>query len=107
MARKLRVKRGDQVVVRAGKDKGKAGEILRVLKMKDRVFVQGVNMVKKHQRPSQTSPGGITEIEASIHISNVGLIDPKTRLPTRIGYRFTEDGTKVRYAKRTGDLVDK
>ena len=107
MARKLRVKRGDQVMVRAGKDKGKSGEILRVLKLKDRVVVQGVNMVKKHQRPSQTSPGGINEIEASIHISNVGLVDPKTQLPTRIGYRFTEDGTKVRYAKRSGDLVDK
>lgn len=107
MARKMRLKKGDQVVVRTGKDKGKSGEILRVMKKDNRIIVLGVNMVKKHQRPTQTSPGGINEFEAPIHVSNVGLADPKTKEPTRVGYRFLDDGKKVRFAKASGEVVDK
>ncbi len=106
MAGKRKVKKGDRVIVRTGRDKGKTGEIVRVLAKRERVVVQGVNMVKRHTRPSQTSAGGIVEKEASIHISNVAHIDPKTSLPTRVGYKFLEDGRKVRYAKRSGEVID-
>jgi large subunit ribosomal protein L24 len=103
---KMRVKRGDQVVVLTGRDKGKTGEILRVDRERNRVLVQGVNMAKRHQRPTQTSPGGINEFEASIHVSNVALIDPDTRKPTRVGYKTLDDGRKVRFAKRSGEIID-
>lgn len=106
MAGKRKVRKGDRVIVQTGRDKGKTGEILRVLTKRERVVVQGVNMVKRHTRPSQTSAGGIVEKEASIHISNVAHIDPKTSLPTRVGYKFLEDGRKVRYAKRSGEVID-
>lgn len=106
MAGKRKVRKGDRVIVRTGRDKGKTGEILHVLTKRERVVVQGVNMVKRHTRPSQTSAGGIVEKEASIHISNVAHIDPKTSLPTRVGYKFLEDGRKVRYAKRSGEVID-
>ena len=106
MAEKFKIKRGDKVVVRTGKDKGKSGEVLRVLRQEDRVLVQGVNMVKRHQRPSQVAPGGIIEKEAPLHISNVALADPKTDLPTRVGYRFDDGGRKLRYAKRSGEPID-
>lgn len=106
MAEKFKIKRGDKVVVRTGKDKGKSGEVLRVLRQEDRVLVQGVNMVKRHQRPSQVGPGGIIEKEAPLHISNVALADPKTDLPTRVGHRFDDDGRKLRYAKRSGEPID-
>ena len=106
MASKMRIKKGDRVVVRTGRDKGKTGEVVQVLRARERVIVQGVNLMKRHTRPSQTSPGGIMEIEAAIHVSNVALIDPKGDLPTRVGYRFLEDGTKVRFAKRSGEVVD-
>jgi large subunit ribosomal protein L5 len=89
MARKFKIRKGDKVVAITGKDKGKTGEVLRVLRKEDRVLVQGLNMVKRHQRPSQVSPGGILEKEASLHISNVALIDPKT-LPAmmeQFGYK--------------------
>jgi len=103
---KMRVKRGDQVVVLTGRDKGKSGEVLRVDRERNRVLVQGVNMMKRHQRPTQTSPGGINEFEASIHVSNVALIDPDTRKPTRVGYKTLDDGRKVRFAKRSGEIID-
>ena len=103
---KMRVKRGDQVVVVTGRDKGKTGEVLRVDRERNRVLVQGVNMAKRHQRPTQTSPGGINEFEASIHVSNVALIDPDTRKPTRVGYKTLDDGRKVRFAKRSGEIID-
>jgi large subunit ribosomal protein L24 len=103
---KMRVKRGDQVVVLTGRDKGKTGEVLRVDRERSRVLVQGVNMAKRHQRPTQTSPGGINEFEASIHVSNVALIDPDTRKPTRVGYKTLDDGRKVRFAKRSGEIID-
>jgi large subunit ribosomal protein L24 len=103
---KMRVKRGDEVVVLTGRDKGKTGEVLRVDRERKRVLVQGVNMAKRHQRPTQTSPGGINEFEASIHVSNVALIDPDTRKPTRVGYKTLDDGRKVRFAKRSGEIID-
>jgi large subunit ribosomal protein L24 len=93
-------------VVTTGRNKGKTGEVLRVLRDADRVLVQGINMVKRHTAPSQASPGGIIEKEASLHISNVAHIDPKTSEPTRVGYKVIDDGRKVRYAKRSGEIID-
>ncbi len=106
MAPKLKMKKGDRVVVRTGRDKGKTGEILRVFPTRMRAVVQGVNMVKRHTKPSQTAGGGIVEKEASIHISNLAHVDPKTGDPTRVGYKFLKDGRKVRYAKRSGEVID-
>ncbi len=106
MAKKFKIKKGDRVVAIAGKDKGKTGEVLRVLRKEDRLLVQGLNMVRRHQRPSQTNPGGIIDKEASIHISNVAHIDPKSDLPTRVGYKTIEGDRKVRYAKRSGETID-
>lgn len=103
---KLKVKKGDRVVVTTGRDKGMTGEIMRVLPKKNRAFVQGVNMVKRHTRPGQGQAGGIVEKEASIHVSNLAHIDPTTDKPTRVGYRFLKDGRKVRYAKRSGEVID-
>ena len=92
---KMRIKRGDQVVVLTGREKGKTGEVLRVDRERNRVLVQGVNMVKRHQRPTQTSPGGINEFEAMLHASNVALVDPDTSKPTRVGYKTLDDGNKA------------
>ncbi|MCL6454774.1 MAG: 50S ribosomal protein L24 [Alicyclobacillus sp.] len=104
----MSVKKGDKVVVIAGKDKSKTGEVLRVFPKEQRVLVSGVNIVKRHTKPSmQNQDGGILEKEAPIHVSNVLLADPKTGEPTRIGYKFLEDGTKVRYAKKSGEVIDK
>jgi large subunit ribosomal protein L24 len=103
---KLRMKKGDKVIVIAGKDKGKRGEVLKVMPAESRVIVQGVNMVKRHTRPSMGNPGGIVDKEASIHVSNVAHIDPKDNKPTRVGYRTLEDGRKVRFAKRSGEVLD-
>lgn len=104
---KMKVKKGDQVVVLTGRDKGKKGEVLRVDRARSRVLVQGVNMVKRHQRPSMTSPGGINEFEAAIHVSNVALVDPSTGEATRVGYRTLDDGKKVRFARRSGEVIDR
>jgi large subunit ribosomal protein L24 len=103
---KLKIKKGDKVVVIAGKDKGKTGEVLKVLPTEARVVVQGVNVMKRHTRPAMGNPGGIVEKEAALHISNVAHIDPKDQKPTRIGYRLLEDGKKVRFAKRSGEVLD-
>jgi len=103
---KFKVKKGDQVFILSGKDKGKTGEILKMVTDSQRAFVQGVNMAKRHTAPSQAGAGGIVEKEASVHISNVSLIDPKDNKATRIGYRSLEDGRKVRYAKRSGEIID-
>lgn len=103
---KLKMKKGDKVVVIAGKDKGKRGEVLKVLPTESRVLVQGINMVKRHTRPAMGNPGGIVEKEASIHVSNVAHIDPKDNKPTRIGYRVLDDGRKVRVARRSGEVLD-
>lgn len=106
MATKFKIKKGDKVVVTTGRDKGKQGEVLRVLRAEDRVLVQGVNMVKRHTAPSQMSPGGIVEKEAPLHISNVAHIDPKSNKPTRVGYKIDKDGRKTRIAKRSGEAID-
>ena len=106
MAKKFRIRRGDTVTVIAGKDRGRSGEVVRVDRDRDRVVVRGINMIKRHTRPTQQSGGGIISREASIHISNVAHVDPETRRPTRVGYRFLDDGRKVRFAKRSGEIVD-
>lgn len=102
-----KVKRGDTVVVLSGKDRGKSGEVLRVIPKENRVVVQGVNVVKRHQRPSMAQQGGIVEKEAPIHVSNVGLADPKDGAPTRVGFRVLDDGRKVRVARRSGETIDR
>ena len=107
MPTKFKIKKGDKVVVLTGRDKGKSGEVLRVVREEDRVLVQGVNMMKRHTRPAAGQPGGIIEKEATIHISNVAHIDPKSNEPTRVGYKILEDGRKVRFAKRSGEVLDK
>jgi len=105
MATKLKIKKGDKVVVITGRDKGKSGEVMRVLREENRVIVQGVHMVKRHQRQTMQVQGGIIEKEAPIHVSNVAHIDPKTQKPTRIGYRM--DGErKVRVARRSGETIE-
>ena len=101
-----KVRKGDTVFVLAGRDKGKRGNVLRVMPREQRVIVQGVNVVKRHTRQTQTQTGGIVEKEASIHISNVSLIDPSGGKPSRVGFRTLEDGRKVRYAKASGELID-
>src|SRR3546814_17299170 len=106
MATKLEYKKGDKGVVSTGRDKGKQGDVLRVLRAEERGLVQGVNMVKRHTAPSQMSPGGIVEKEAPLHISNVAHIDPKTKKPTRVGYKIDKDGRKTRIAKRSGEEID-
>ena len=99
------VKTGDQVKVIAGKDKGKEGVVVKTLAAKDRVVVEGVNIVKKHQKPNNQYPqGGIVELEAPIHVSNVQLLDPSTNEPTKVGYKV-EDGKKVRFAKKSGTTL--
>ncbi len=101
----MHVKKGDKVIVITGKDKGKTGTVIEALPKKDRVVVEGVNIIKKHQKPSQMNPeGGILEREAAIHVSNVMLLDPKTNKPTRVGYKV-EDGKKVRVAKKSGEII--
>ncbi len=102
---KLKIKKGDKVVIIAGKDKGKTGEVLRVVPKDMRVLVQGVNMVKRHTRPAMGQPGGIVEKEAMLHVSNVAHIDPKSDKPTRIGFK-TLDGRKVRFARKSGEVLD-
>lgn len=99
-------KKGDKVIVRIGRDKGKTGEILKVFPKRNRAIVQGVNKVKRHTRPTNTNAGGIIEKEGLIDISNLSHLDPKDDTPTRIGFRFLEDGRKVRFAKRSGEIID-
>ena len=101
-----RIKKGDNVVVLTGKDKGRTGTVLEMVNKTDRVLVQGINMVKRHTKQSQTSEGGIITKEAAIHISNVALADPKDGKPTKVGIKTNDDGKKVRFAKRSGELID-
>ncbi|OXS73858.1 50S ribosomal protein L24 [Domibacillus enclensis] len=102
----MHVKKGDKVMVITGKDKGKTGVVLAAFPKKDRVLVEGINIVKKHAKPSQLNPqGGILSQEAAIHVSNVMLLDPKTNEPTRVG-RKVVDGKKVRVAKKSGETLD-
>lgn len=101
-----KIKKGDRVVVLAGRDKGRKGQVLKALPKENRVIVQGVNLVKRHQRPTASTPGGIVEQEAPIHVSNVAHEDPKDGTPTRVGFKILEDGRKVRVAKRSGEVID-
>lgn len=104
---KVHIKKGDKVVVISGKDKAKTGLVLAINSKKSRVLVEGVNIVKRHTKPNAQNPeGGIIEKAAPLHISNVALADPKTGKPTRVGYKFLEDGTKVRYAKKSGETIE-
>ena len=107
MAEKMKVRKGDQVLVIAGRDRGKKGEILRVIPKENRVVVQGVNMIKRHTKPSRAEAGGIIEREASIHASNVSHVDPKSGKATRVGYKTLEDGSKVRVARASGEVLDR
>ncbi|EAC7981033.1 50S ribosomal protein L24 [Listeria monocytogenes] len=103
----MHVKKGDKVKVITGKDKGKSGKVLAAFPKKNRVLIEGINMVKKHTKPSNVNPqGGILNVEAPIHVSNVMLLDPKTGEPTRVGYEVKGD-KKVRVAKKSGEVIDK
>ena len=104
---KMKIKKGDQVVVITGRDKGKKGEVLMVLPKLNRVVVQGVNMVKRHTRATRTTQGGILDKEAPIHASNIAHIDPSSGKATRVGFKMLEDGRKVRFAKASGEQIDK
>ncbi len=103
---KLKIRKGDHVVVITGKDKGKKGEVLKVMPEENRVIVKGVAVVRRHQRQTATQDGGIISKEGPIHVSNLALEDPKDGSPTRVGYKFLKDGRKVRFAKRSGEIID-
>ena len=103
-----RIRKGDTVVVITGSDKGKRGEVLSVMPKDDRAVVQGVNLAKRHTKPSATNQqGGIVEREATIHLSNLALVDPQTNKPTRVGFRTLDDGRKVRVARPSGAVIEK
>jgi large subunit ribosomal protein L24 len=104
---KLKIKKGDNVVVISGRDKGKQGEVLRVFPTEARLVVQGVHVARRHTRQRMGDPGGIVEKELTIHVSNVAHIDPTSGKPTRVGYKTLEDGRKVRVARRSGEVIDK
>jgi len=101
-----KIKKGDKVDVITGRDKGRSGEVVRVMPAEERAIVRGVNMVKRHQRQTMQTEGGIINKEASVHLSNLALSDPKDGKPTRVGFKVLEDGRKVRFSKRSGDLID-
>jgi large subunit ribosomal protein L24 len=103
--RKFKIKKGDKVIVLTGKDKGKRGEVIEMLRSEDRAIVSGVNKVKRHTKPSAQGAGGIEEKEAPIHLSNIAIEDPKTGKPTRVGYKIDGD-TKVRIAKGSGESIN-
>jgi large subunit ribosomal protein L24 len=101
-----KIKKGDQVIVLAGRDKGKKGEVYQVIPKDGRALVRGVNVVRKHQRQTAQQEGGIIAKEASIHVSNLALEDPKDGKPTRVGFKRLDDGRKVRFAKRSGEIIE-
>ena len=101
-----KIKSGDTVIVLTGRDKGKTGEVIKMMPDDNKALVRGVNMVRRHQRQTQTQEGGIVAKEAPIHLSNIAIADPKDGKATRVGFKVREDGTKVRVAKRSGDLID-
>ncbi|MBB3929943.1 large subunit ribosomal protein L24 [Kaistia hirudinis] len=101
-----KIKKGDNVVVLAGKDKGKTGEVLRVIPDEQRAVVRGINVGRKHQKQTASEQGGIISKELPIHVSNIAVADPKDGKPTRVGFKVTEDGRKQRVAKRSGDVID-
>jgi large subunit ribosomal protein L24 len=102
----VKIKKGDHVVVLTGKDKGKHGEVLKVMPEENRAIVKGIAMIRRHQRQTATQDGGIISKEAAIHVSNLALEDPKDGKPTRVGFKFLKDGRKVRFAKRSGEVID-
>jgi large subunit ribosomal protein L24 len=102
-----KIKKGDKVVVLAGRDKGRSGEVVQVMPKEERALVRGVNMVKRHQRQTVSQEGGIISKEGPIHLSNLGMADPKDGKPTRVGFRILDDGRKVRFAKRSGEVLDR
>ena len=104
---KMKIKKGDTVVVISGRDKGRTGEVLRVIPAEARLIVQGVHIARRHTRPRMGNPGGIVEKELTIHVSNVAHIDPRSGKPTRIGYTTLAGGRKVRIARRSGEVIDK
>ena len=106
MAEKFKIKKGDKVVVTSGKDKGKHGEVLVIRRSERRAIVNGVNMIKRHTRQTTGQAGGIIEKEAPVHLSNLAIEDPKDSQPTRVGFKTLEDGRKVRFAKRSGEVID-
>jgi large subunit ribosomal protein L24 len=101
-----KIKKGDRVIVTAGRDKGKKGEVLRVLSEESRALVSGVNMVKRHQRQTQKLQGGIVSKESPVHLSNLAHVDPKDGTATRIGWKELNDGRRVRFAKKSGEVID-
>ena len=103
----MKIRKDDTVLVITGKDKGKKGDVLQVQRDKARVVVQGVNVVRRHTRPSPGQPGGIVEKEAAIHVSNVALIDPKDGNATKVGFKVLKGGQKVRFARRSGEMIDR
>jgi large subunit ribosomal protein L24 len=105
--KKMKIKKGDTVVVISGDDKGKTGKVTKVIPAENRVMVEGVNLAKKHRRATPMGAGGIETITRTIHASNVAHIDPKTSKPTRVGYQISKDGTKIRVARKSGEAIDK
>ena len=101
-----KIKKGDKVVVLTGKDKGKTGEVIEVRPSENRAVVRGVNIVRHHQKQSAKSEGGIVAKEAALDLSNLAIADPKDGKPTRVGFKLLDDGRKVRFAKRSGDVID-
>ena len=106
MAAKLKIKKGDKVIVTTGKDKGRQGEVVRVIPSENRAVVRGANLAKRHTKQTAGQEGGIISKEMPIHVSNLALRDPKDGKATRVGYKFLADGTKVRIAKRSGEVID-
>ena len=107
MKPKLKIKKGDQVIVISGRDKGKSGEVMRVLPADRRLIVQGIHVARRHTKPRMGDPGGIVDKELTIDVSNVAHIDPQSGKPTRVGYKILDDGRKVRIARRSGEVIDK
>ena len=101
-----KIRKGDKVVVLSGRDKGRTGDVLKVIPKEDRAIVQGVNMVQRHQRQTAQEEGGIKSKEAPSHLTNLALADPKDGMPSRVGFKFLNDGRKVRVAKRSGEVID-
>ena len=101
-----KIKKGDKVVVTTGRDRGRTGEVVQVMPKEERALVRGVNMVKRHQRQTMNQEGGVISKEAPVHLSNLAYADPKDGKPTRVGFKVLDDGRKVRFAKRSGELID-
>ena len=101
-----KIKKGDRVIVRTGRDKGKKGEVMKVMAEESRALVSGVNMVKRHQKQTQKLQGGIVSKESPVHLSNLAHVDPKDGSATRIGWKILNDGRKVRFAKKSGEVID-